>query len=744
MFAVRLLGGPLLDEAGAAGQGPDVVMQCILDDAALEFDMGGRLGRRRVPAASLHGVKKGKNKVKLLLTPAAGGPGHIIGLRSGESLAGADDPAFRAFVQAVVRAVKGRADAAGDGKPAGQDVMKAFRPASAASAKGRRLAGSDAGAPAAAPGAARAVKAEDVADHAGGALAEQLGAAMDLAAAERGDAAVADGALPDETVRSLALEADDALRAEHRSLVKKGAIVTEEEFWLGFEERLQALRDAAARLRARAHSRRRSALRQQKRVGMRDEVEMTPEAVQQLLATDSRVRAAYAANVGGRVSMMEFWKRYFAHMARQRQQAAARRREDAIAGRAEGSESRGGAQRRGDEMFRGLDDVSGRAGRSTAADAAEARGVSARFNLGSTAEDAQTGVMAAGRRPGVDAAEGAGRGGRGTGESDRLYEPDDVTAASSAEAVRVRARAAKAEEIATECRRFASVALPPPSRAPKRGRGDDAAVDVAGVPRGLVVDEEAAERMDDLVAARSDAAAPMRLDTVGPGAAARGAAAGPADVVALLLAGAGVPLRGETHESGRLQGGRSARPDAPEERARGARRAARLCPGRRWHRFRSAMLARPAAAARPFPPALTRFPPPPARRSSRSAGRVRAPRHRRLGNGAQPHLYGRGGVRARHGVRRGRAESRHGAAGGHAAGVGQVGAGVGAEGHGGAGSLLEGAAEAGERRGVARRGRVEATARRPGEAPPGPSGGAGLGVGEPARHGGRGRGGAGH
>ncbi|KAA0149276.1 hypothetical protein FNF31_07236 [Cafeteria roenbergensis] len=497
-FPIRILDGPLLDEALAAGQGPDATLSC--GPGLFVFDLGGRVGRREVLTASLHGVKKAGNKLKLLLSPSPGGPGHVIGLRREAELVGATDPAFGTFRKAVVKTSKGPGGKASPGgastpsasvsgaspmasatgaaaaTPVGEDVMATFRATSAASAKGRRLAAAGAadgpsGQVAKKECSAGAATAAEVASAAGSALAEHLGAATDLADAERGEAAIADGKLPEASVREQALRDDPALRSEHRSLVVKGAIVSEEEFWMGSEGRLQALRDAAARLRARAYSRRRSAARTQRSIGMRVEVSVTPEMTQQLLATDSRLRAAYAEHVAsGKVSVMDFWRRYFTHMARQRDRQALRLREDAIAGRPSSSvaaaalpsgaaaatarsAAAGGnatplaASARGDDaLFAGVGAVSAEdlAVARTAA-ARRAALVDPRFSLAATAQDAQTGVLAAGPGDLIGADESAAaaasaavsRAGRGTRAAQRLYEPDDVRVAHSSEAERV-------------------------------------------------------------------------------------------------------------------------------------------------------------------------------------------------------------------------------------------------------------------------------------------------------------------
>lgn len=569
-FPIRLLDGPLLDEALAAGQGPDATLSCA--PGMFVINLGGRVGRREVATASLHGVKKAGNKLKLLLTPSPGGPGHVIGLRRDAELVAATDSEFGTFRKAVVKTSKGPGGKASPGgastpsasmpgaspivaasgtvpaTPVGEDVMATFRATSAASAKGRRLAASGVAAEGSSSRVAKkevsaAAAGADAAAAAGSALAEHLGAATDLADAERGEAAIADGKLPEATVREQALRDDPALRSEHRSLVVKGAIVSEEEFWMGSDGRLQALRDAAARLRVRAYSRRRSAARTQRSIGMRVEVSVTPEMTQQLLATDSRLRAAYTEHVAsGKVPVMDFWRRYFTHMARQRDRQALRLREDAIAGRSSSSSAAAaaaaaslhpaavvgaarsaaaggnatplGASARGDDaLFAGVGTVSAEdlALARTAA-ARRAALVDPRFSLAATAQDAQTGVLAAGPGDLIGADESAAasaqaavsRAGRGTRAAQRLYEPDDVRIAHSSEAERVREREARAAAIAEECQRFADVALPAEAvqATAKRRRGavgsDAGRTGKRG--RGLEVNEEDAEGLPDLVA----------------------------------------------------------------------------------------------------------------------------------------------------------------------------------------------------------------------------------------------------
>jgi hypothetical protein len=544
-FQIQLLGGPLFEEVKRAEQSHLVWLTCTPEDGTLLFELGGKLGRRKALASAMFGVKQAKGKIKLLLTPKASGPGHVFaGVGEDGAVMAAESPSFAALRQSVVRTSKAKpGGAAAAGTPQGMDLMGVFNSKSGASYKGRQIA-SKGGVPDKSADASKPGK-----PTAGDAIEMELSAASDLADAESGEAAVSAGLLPNKRVLAQALADDERLRTDHRMMVLEGGIVSEEEFWLGSEERAAMLRDAASRLRGRAHSRRVDAMRARKEVGMRVEIEITDQVVMQLLASDARLREVYAEQVrAGKMTAGEFWKRYFDYRVQQSKIDQLRRREDAIAGRSvasgeaagssSASASSSGFGSTSRSLFAGISApsvaTSGSGEQSQVSRRADvvqrARLVRGRFNLAATAEDAQTGVMAAGpddlTPAGAGAGAGAGeggasdarqaaggvrdgsreagasaasltsaRGGRGTRLNQRLYEPDDVRSASAAEAVRVRERGARAEEIAAACQTFADLALP--AELPAAGN-ERSAVSKRPRPQATAVDEEAAETIDDL------------------------------------------------------------------------------------------------------------------------------------------------------------------------------------------------------------------------------------------------------
>jgi hypothetical protein len=445
MFRVRVLDGPLL--AGAAGR--DVAVMTI-GGSALQFDFGDRTVLN-VPVDALKGVKKAGGKLKLLLTPDPAGPGHVVALLAEGSveLEAESSPRVVEFRRAIVAASKGKKTTPDTVPQGASGVMKTFRSDSHASKKGRAIAAEGASKPQAA-----APTAED-------ALALEMGASRDEVAAAEAEVDLQAGRLPGESVRALALESNEQLRKDHEMFVVKGGVVDEEAFWMLSEERRGALMDASARLRQRAVSRRVDAMRARKQVGMKelfvfDNPEAMQQTVAQLLGMDEKLRKAYKENVvSGRVGAEEFWRRYLAHRVRQEKQRELRRREDAIAGRVSSAPltSRSGD----DQLFQGV----GAPTEGITVDIGRVRSVPRDIDLEATAQDWRRGVLSSGQT----------RGGYGTAST--LYAPDDITASSEQEAVRVRQREAHADSVAAECNSFGEFAMRHLKRAREETEGDD-------------------------------------------------------------------------------------------------------------------------------------------------------------------------------------------------------------------------------------------------------------------------------